>query len=513
MTDLLAERYELGSELGVGGMGRVVEGYDRMLARQVAVKLLHPNTLAQPGMRDRFLREARAAASFSHPNAVAVYDTGTDDDVPYLVMELVEGRSLAEVLEEQGALDRRQAVAVASQVLSALAAAHRRGFVHRDIKPGNVLLPHGRVPRDASEQPGAKLTDFGIAKGLEQVAAGVTATGQILGTPKYVSPEQVGGQPATPRSDVYSVGVMLYEMLAGQPPFAGESPIALALAHREDPVPPLGRKVRGLDPGLVAVVERALHKDPRQRFADAAQMRSALGNPSTVLGGAGAPATPAPSAATTEMLSAPDEQARPQRTWAPIVLVAVLALALLGIALVDWEGLTARLGPDDEQQPEPVPEEPDDREPEAPELEDPDEPGGEPGQPADPGGGQPDEQGEPDQPDDDQPDDDQPGADPPDSDPPDEEPPDDDPPEQQDPPPDQDEEPGQGADSGAGEDVGGQDQPGEDERGQDGPAGRDPGRGDEDPPAGDEADAPGQEVRPGQAELTALPRSEDSAAR
>ncbi len=370
MNDVIADRYELRHELGAGGMARVLAAYDRTLNRDVAVKLLHRDVLAQAGGRDRFLHEARAAASFSHPSAVAVYDTGTDDGVPYIVMELVEGPSLAEVLEKRGALTPPEATAVASQLLAALGAAHRRGLVHRDVKPANVLIPGGQVPTSAVEEPSVKLADFGIAKGLEQAQAGLTATGQILGTPKYVSPEQVGGEPATPRSDVYSMGVVLYEMLAGQPPFDAESPLALALAHRNDPVPKLDRRVRGLDRGLAKVVHRALEKDPTQRFDNADDLRQALADPRLV---------PAPSPTATQVYSPSEAPTEPVRRdtgtmatdqpgrrgpWRLVMLVAALALVALAVVAVDWGGLIEGvLGPE-EVEPEPEEVEPEDAEPE-----------------------------------------------------------------------------------------------------------------------------------------------------
>lgn len=349
MTRVLADRYELGETLGSGGMARVVAAHDRRLQRPVAVKMLREE-IAGSG-QDRFLREARTAASLTHPHAVAVYDTGRDGDTPFIVMELVDGPTLAELLAQRGPLGPEEAGAVLSQVLAALAAAHRRGLVHRDVKPGNILLPGAHVPRHPNEEPGVKLADFGIAKGLGEAGTGLTVTGQVLGTPRYVSPEQVAGQPATPRSDVYSAGIVLYELLAGEPPFSGDSPIAVALAHREDPVPRLDRKRRGLDAALVATVHRALEKDPERRFADAAEMRQALADPTSV------PPLPAPSATTariathsapTEALGAaavttvleeaPDAEAEGEAhrraRWPWGVLAAVIVVA--GIAAAVW---------------------------------------------------------------------------------------------------------------------------------------------------------------------------------
>ncbi|HVL97893.1 MAG TPA: serine/threonine-protein kinase, partial [Egibacteraceae bacterium] len=287
---LLADRYELRGVLGEGGMARVYEGFDRVLTRRVAVKLLRDDIGGGRALRERMLREARTAASFHHPNAVAVFDTGQEGRTPYIVMELVEGGTLAEELAVKGALDPARAVAVADDVLAALAAAHRRGLVHRDVKPANIMLPPGE---------GAKLADFGIAKGVEEVA-GLTMEGQVLGTPKYLSPEQVAGQAATVRSDVYAMGVVLYEMLAGEPPFTAENPFAVAVAHQEDKPPRLDRRVKGLDPALVAVVHRCLEKDPDRRYSDADALREALRAVS-----AGTP-VPTAAAATTRVLARDD---------------------------------------------------------------------------------------------------------------------------------------------------------------------------------------------------------------
>ncbi len=407
MTTVVAERYELTGELGTGGMATVHRARDRKLGRDVAVKIMHREIGAQTGGRERFMREAKAAASFNHPGAVAVYDTGTAGGIPYIVMELVEGATLADVLGKRGALSPAEAVAVASQLLSALAAAHRRGLVHRDVKPANVLLPGGVVPSRPDAEPPVKLADFGIAKGVEQAQAGLTGTGQVLGTPKYISPEQVAGQPATPRSDVYAAGVLLYEMLAGAPPFTEGGSLAVALAHRDDPVPRLDRKVRGLDPGLVTVVHRALEKDPKRRFADGADMRAALADPSRLGDAPAAAATTPfdPAAAPTQVLAdttstptapapttettAPTTATRPPRggSWKLAAVIGAVALVALALVAVDWDGLLDAEEPEEEEpteeliepdepdpapepepQPEPQPDEPDP----APEADEPD---------------------------------------------------------------------------------------------------------------------------------------------
>ena len=263
MIDVLAERYELRGRLGAGGMAEVYDGWDPVLDRRVAVKVLRRGLDGHA--QERFLREARTAASLSHPNIVAVYDTGRHGELAYLVMEHVDGPDLARVLRD-GPLPQRRATRITDQLLAALAAAHARGLVHRDVKPANVLLTGDGT---------AKLTDFGIAK---RALAGseLTATGQVFGTPAYLSPEQARGEPAGPGSDLYAVGCVLYEMIAGRPPFVGDDPMAVIHGHLREPPPPLFRQRPGVDMSLVRVTERALAKHPSERFGDAEQMRDAL---------------------------------------------------------------------------------------------------------------------------------------------------------------------------------------------------------------------------------------------
>ena len=265
---VLGGRYRLGRLLGRGGMAEVYEGVDERLGRPVAVKLLRSGLRRRPELRDRFESEARSAARLSHPNVVAVYDTGEDDGTPFLVMERLPGTTLADHMAE-GPVDPAWLTRVAGDVLGALGAAHAAGVLHRDVKPGNILI---------GEDGCAKVADFGIAKTAEEATGGdTTATGMLLGTPAYLAPERIDGQPATPASDLYSLGVVLYEALAARKPFDGDTPIAVANNVRHAETPPLASLRADLDPGLVAVVERAMVREPSARFATARQMAEALG--------------------------------------------------------------------------------------------------------------------------------------------------------------------------------------------------------------------------------------------
>ena len=260
----IAERYELGELLGRGGMSEVRAGRDLRLGRDVAVKLL---TTAGPDgsrTRDRFEAEARAVASLSHPNVVLVFDSGEHEGVPFLVMERLPGRTLADEMAD-GPLSPDRAVRVATDVLAALGAAHATGIVHRDIKPSNVLLcPDGAV----------KVSDFGIAKTAS--ATTLTDDGTLLGTPGYVAPERLTGDPATSRSDLYSTGVLLYEALSGRSPFEGDSPGDLLRAIAEGRAVPLLERLPDLPPHLDRAVRTAMEKEPSNRFATADEMAAAL---------------------------------------------------------------------------------------------------------------------------------------------------------------------------------------------------------------------------------------------
>jgi serine/threonine-protein kinase len=351
---VLADRYTLAHQLGQGGMATVYEAHDDLLDRPVAVKLLRVEGLRDRGARQRFAAEARAAARISHPHAVAVYDVGVDDQ-PYIVMELVRGGTLEDVLADTGPLAVPTAVAVTAQVLAALHEAHQRGLVHRDVKPANILLPDGRLPERAEQLPGVKLADFGIAKATQDATVGLTAAGQIIGTPKYVSPEQVSGERATPRSDLYATAVVLYEMLAGRPPFERDSAVALALAHRTDEPPRLDRVRPDLPRPLVALVHQALGKDPADRPVDAERMREALLSGTTAPAGTlPLPGGSAPTEAVgrpervhhADALAPPPAPDRPPRSGRVVRWVVVLvALGLAGALAVQW--LSGRVTSDD----------------------------------------------------------------------------------------------------------------------------------------------------------------------
>jgi serine/threonine-protein kinase len=264
-TVRIAERYSLRERLAVGGMGEVHLATDDRLGRLVAVKVLAAGFADSPDFVERFRREALTAAALSHPNIAQVYDYGVDGDSHFIVMEYAEGQDLAHVIREHGRLTPSDAVRIAEQVCAALGAAHRAGVVHRDIKPGNVIVrPDGTV----------KVTDFGIARALGQ--ASLTDTGTVMGTAAYVAPEQARGEATTPSSDLYSLGILLFQMLTGAVPFEGDTPVAIAMRHLDEPVPLPSSRVADLPANLDEVVVRATAKSPTDRYADADAMAAAL---------------------------------------------------------------------------------------------------------------------------------------------------------------------------------------------------------------------------------------------
>jgi eukaryotic-like serine/threonine-protein kinase len=258
---VLSGRYRLESKLGSGGMSTVYLAVDEVLDRQVAIKLLHREISEEADQLERFRREARAAARLSHPNLVGVIDAGEDDGRPYIVFEYIPGRTLKRRIQEEGRLPVDEAVAYAIEIGRGLTAAHARKLVHRDVKPQNVLIdPDGR----------AKVTDFGIARSLE--SKGLTATGRVLGTTDYVSPEQAMGEDVDERSDVYSLGVVLYEMLSGDVPFQAETQVGVAMKHVNEPMPDVQSRRPEVSASVAAVVDRATTKDPRDRYGTVAEM-------------------------------------------------------------------------------------------------------------------------------------------------------------------------------------------------------------------------------------------------
>ena len=267
LTDrALAGRYRLTELLGEGGMAHVYRGQDQLLDRGVAVKVLRTGFASDPEFVSRFRQEARAAASLHHPNIATVYDTGTDEGVDFIVMQLVDGEDLERILQRDGRLPLNVAIRIVVDVARALQAAHERGIVHRDIKPANIL-----VERDGD----VRVVDFGIARAAD-AAVGITTAGVILGSAQYVSPEQVAGGQITPSSDIYSLGVVLYESITGRRPFDGPSPAAVALERLHVRPAPPSAVAHDLPPAIDALVLRALERDPGARYSSAGDFAAAL---------------------------------------------------------------------------------------------------------------------------------------------------------------------------------------------------------------------------------------------
>ncbi len=325
--DLIADRYELEEIVGTGGMSSVLRARDLQLDRRVAVKILHERYVEDSEYVERFRREARAVAQLSHPNIVTVIDRGNDDGRQYIVFEYVDGENLKELVQRTGRLPVRGALELAVAVADGLAFAHDRGLVHRDVKPQNVLL---------SREGEVKVTDFGIARSLH-VEHGVTQTGTVLGTGEYLAPEQASGDPVSPATDVYSLGVVLWELLAGDVPFAGENFVAVALRHINEPLPSLREERPDVSPRLEAAVDRALAKDPARRFSSMAALAEELRACLAELDGDTRPPAPPPqddAALTVVRAPAPGRvRTRPRRSRRRPVAYALLALLAAGAAL------------------------------------------------------------------------------------------------------------------------------------------------------------------------------------
>ena len=334
-------RYELGELLGRGGMAEVRRAVDRRLGRPVAVKQLRADLAVDPTFQARFRREAQSAAGLNHPTIVAVYDTGEETDpltgtsIPYIVMELVEGPTLRDVLRDGRKILPERALELTQGVLDALSYSHKAGIIHRDIKPANVML---------TQSGAVKVMDFGIARAVADTSATMTQTAAVIGTAQYLSPEQARGETVDARSDIYSAGCLLYELLVGRPPFVGESPVSVAYQHvREAPVPP-SQLDPVITPDIDAVTLKALAKDPADRYQSAREMKTDLarvlaGQQTTavvpLVGDTAAtrvvaPVDPPTTASTYEDLE--DLEDEPKSRVGLAVLITVAILAVLGIA-------------------------------------------------------------------------------------------------------------------------------------------------------------------------------------
>ncbi len=336
VPEQLGSRYELGDLLGRGGMAEVHIGQDGRLGRKVAVKMLRPDMARDPSFQARFRREAHSAASLNHPSIVAIYDTGEDqwngNPVPYIVMEYVDGSTLRELQAAGNRLVPERALEIVDGVLDALAYSHRHGIVHRDIKPANVML---------TRAGDVKVMDFGIARAVADQGATMTQTSAVIGTAQYLSPEQARGEQVDARSDLYSTGCLLYELLTGRPPFVGDSPVSVAYQHvREEPLPP-----SSLDPDVPAevdsVVLKALTKDRDQRYQTADEMRADIARALT--GQSVAPAAaatqqmgamPATAAATTTFPAATTDEDSQEQRGGRALAYALLAVAVAAVFVI-----------------------------------------------------------------------------------------------------------------------------------------------------------------------------------
>ncbi|SMB94670.1 serine/threonine protein kinase [Thermanaeromonas toyohensis ToBE] len=321
---ILEGRYEIKEALGGGGMAQVYRGEDRLLHRSVTIKILREQFASDKDFIARFQQEARSVAKLSHPNVVSIYDVGQEDGLYYLVMEYVEGRSLKEIIKERGHLSVREALDIALQICEALEHAHENGVIHRDVKPHNILITkHGRV----------KVTDFGIAQAMTE--ATLTYSGTLIGSVHYLAPEQARGEPTGVTVDIYALGVVLYEMVTGELPFQGDTPLAVALKHlQEEPRPP--RELNpAIPPALERIILRALAKDPARRYPTAAALRADLRALRSVLEEDDFATRELPLLAQEKDPPAVARTRRRPRVWAwVLIILAFLGLAMAGL----WAG-------------------------------------------------------------------------------------------------------------------------------------------------------------------------------
>jgi len=327
---VLSGRYRLEAKLGSGGMSTVYLANDGTLDRAVAVKVMHREMSEQPDQLERFRQEARAVAKLSHPNVVAVIDAGEDAGHPYIVFEYVEGETLKQRIARLGALDTQEALAYAIEIARGLTVAHARNMVHRDIKPQNVLI-------DAEGR--AKLTDFGISRQLEQ--DGMTATGRVLGTTDYVAPEQAMGHGVDPRSDIYSLGVVLYEMLVGQVPFHADSQVGVAMKHVNEELPDVQRRRPEASAAVALVVERATAKDPAERYQAIDELVDDL-ETALEVEAARAGSTSGEATSVLDAVPPPKRKLSTRARWSWTAIVALLLVA--GAALLAVQLISSGIG-------------------------------------------------------------------------------------------------------------------------------------------------------------------------
>ncbi len=322
---VLSGRYRLEAKLGSGGMSTVYLARDQTLDRPVAVKVMHREMSEQADQLERFRQEARSVAKFSHPNVVSVIDAGEDGGHPYIVFEYIEGETLKQRISRNGALDPQEAIAYAIEIARGLAVAHARNMVHRDIKPQNILI-------DAEGR--AKLTDFGISRQLEQ--DGMTATGRVLGTTDYVAPEQAMGRKVDLRTDIYSLGVVLYEMLIGQVPFAADSQVGVAMKHVNEELPDVQRRRPDVSAAVALVVERATAKDPAERYQQVSEMIDDLSTALEVEA-ARAGSTTGEATSVLDAVPPPKRKLSSRARWSWVAIVAILVVVggtLLAVQLI-----------------------------------------------------------------------------------------------------------------------------------------------------------------------------------